>query len=112
MGDRLWVQPARSELLEIRRIDILMHGDNEHPGAGLREPVTGVDQHWADLVGAGAKGLVKKAIVLTSIRRKQAGDVLKGDDFGRLRHFIEHPQPFPEKTAAGGPQAAHFSCER
>ena len=33
LGDGLRVQPAWAELLEIRRIDILMHGDNEHPGA-------------------------------------------------------------------------------
>ena len=74
--------------------------------------MTCVDQHRADLVGAGAKGLVEKAVVRSPVRRKQAGDVLKGDHFGRLRHFIEHPQPFPEKAAAGRPQATHFSGER
>ena len=112
LGDGPWVQPAWPEFLEIRRINILMDGDNEHPGAGLREPVAGIDPHRPDFVGAGAEGLVEEAVVLSSVRGQQAGDVLKGDDFGRLRHFIEDPQPFPEKSAAGGSQTAHFSGER
>lgn len=71
-----------------------------------------VDEHGANLVGAGAEGLVKKAVVLSPVRGKQAGDVLKGDHFGWLWHLIEHPQPLPEKPAAGCGETAHLPSER
>lgn len=74
--------------------------------------MTGINQHRADLVGAGAKDLVEKAVVGSPVRGKQAGDILKRDHFGRIRPFIEHPQSLPEKTAAGRAQTAHLSCER
>lgn len=105
------MQPVRTQVLEIGRIQLLLDSDNKDPRTRLREPVAGVNQHGANLVGTGPQRLVEKSVVLSSVRGEQPGDILKRDDLRRLRHLVEDAEPFPEKAAAGSAESTHFAGE-
>ena len=111
LADRLGMKPVGAVVFEVGGVEVILRGDNENAGPGLGDPVAGVEQHGADLVGALAQRLVEQPEILAAIGGKQADDILQGDDGGFFRHFIEHPEPFPEQAAAGGGEAAHFPGE-
>lgn len=107
----LGVKPVRPLVFQRGGIEMIEGGDDEDAGAGLRNPMAGVQQHGADLVGALAEGMVKQAEIPSPVGGKQTDDVLQRDHGGLDRHLVENPQPFPEQAAAGGSETAHLPGE-
>lgn len=105
------VEPVGAVVFEGGGVEVILDGDDEDAGAGLGDPEAGVEQHGADLVGAVAEGLVEQAKIAAAIAGEEADDVLEGDDGGFFRHFVQHPEPFPEETTAGGGEATHLAGE-
>lgn len=105
------MKPVRTVVFKEGGFDLVADRNDEYAGPRLGNPEPGVEKHWANLVGTLAQGLVEQTEILTTISRKQADDVFQGND-GRLdSHFIEHPEPFPKKPAAGGSKATHLAGE-
>ena len=109
--DGVGVKPVGAVVFEGGGVEVILDGDDEDAGPGLRDPKAGVEQHGADLVGAVAECLVEQAEIAAAIAGKQADDVFEGDDGGFDGHLVEDAEPFPEEAAAGGGEAAHLAGE-
>ncbi len=111
LEDGLGVKPVGAVVFEVAGVEVILNGDDEDAGAGLRDPEAGVEQHGADLVGAFAECLVEEAEIAAAVAGKEADDIFKGDDGGFDGHLVEDAEPFPEEAAAGGGETAHFAGE-
>ncbi len=68
---------------------MIAHGDNKDPGAGLRDPKSSIEKHWAYLVRSVAKCLMEEPKIIAPICGEETNDVFQGDDSWFNRHFVK-----------------------